>query len=508
MNLSKQNVALFYKLNWALLYYVNQKYPVMKGLTKPNFKDTDVNQIQILHEILYSDIELIDSFTDENPFDLNEDELDIIRNWKTFVKSKFYVISHTKDYTIFLQPHNSPKAYAVLGLVSDIKNFASNLPQLVDTVLLPFKGKIIYSGIIHTNSIDLEEDGKQIIMDIYHKAKDSFGIIRSLDETIAKDEYPDEDFTDLIINETGREWYFIEPELSEMPTEILIEGLKALGLYVNKKYAMEIAKRDDAVFWLRKVIQDGRYWNQDDYGNGWAPIHTIHILPLINTKESLELLLDTIRYRSDELDYWLTENVASNLVAFGEDAIEDLKRFSSDETLEAFARNTATTALACLANKIPSCEDDIKEHFLKLLNTTNDPTFASLVAGDIASFHDPSVMPDIRRAFEEDRMDLVIENEEEIELVIAGEYDDILFSACKKHPLDHFSRKNIEHLHSINNSESVYDDIFFDDEPFEFEDIEDIENNEKPKKVKIGRNEPCPCGSGKKYKKCCMDKEA
>ena len=23
------------------------------------------------------------------------------------------------------------------------------------------------------------------------------------------------------------------------------------------------------------------------------------------------------------------------------------------------------------------------------------------------------------------------------------------------------------------------------------------------KKVKVGRNDPCPCGSGKKYKKCC-----
>jgi hypothetical protein len=23
---------------------------------------------------------------------------------------------------------------------------------------------------------------------------------------------------------------------------------------------------------------------------------------------------------------------------------------------------------------------------------------------------------------------------------------------------------------------------------------------------KIGRNDPCPCGSGKKYKKCCIDK--
>jgi len=25
-------------------------------------------------------------------------------------------------------------------------------------------------------------------------------------------------------------------------------------------------------------------------------------------------------------------------------------------------------------------------------------------------------------------------------------------------------------------------------------------------KPKIGRNEPCPCGSGKKYKKCCLIK--
>nr|WP_308567842.1 SEC-C metal-binding domain-containing protein [uncultured Eubacterium sp.] len=24
--------------------------------------------------------------------------------------------------------------------------------------------------------------------------------------------------------------------------------------------------------------------------------------------------------------------------------------------------------------------------------------------------------------------------------------------------------------------------------------------------MKIGRNESCPCGSGKKYKKCCLDK--
>ncbi len=25
--------------------------------------------------------------------------------------------------------------------------------------------------------------------------------------------------------------------------------------------------------------------------------------------------------------------------------------------------------------------------------------------------------------------------------------------------------------------------------------------------MKAGRNDPCPCGSGKKYKKCCMEKD-
>ena len=27
------------------------------------------------------------------------------------------------------------------------------------------------------------------------------------------------------------------------------------------------------------------------------------------------------------------------------------------------------------------------------------------------------------------------------------------------------------------------------------------------KEKKVGPNDPCPCGSGKKYKKCCMQKD-
>jgi len=45
-------------------------------------------------------------------------------------------------------------------------------------------------------------------------------------------------------------------------------------------------------------------------------------------------------------------------------------------------------------------------------------------------------------------------------------------------------------------------------EPDKTENITDLEillNTPKPKiaEKKVGRNEPCPCGSGNKYKKCC-----
>ena len=43
------------------------------------------------------------------------------------------------------------------------------------------------------------------------------------------------------------------------------------------------------------------------------------------------------------------------------------------------------------------------------------------------------------------------------------------------------------------------------DKPEDITDLDILLNPQKTKIVekKVGRNEPCPCGSGKKYKKCC-----
>ncbi len=323
----------------------------------------------------------------------------------------------------------------------------------------------------------------------------------------------DYDLSDLISQETEFEWDDIKDDIPEYPAAVLIEIMAELGLYVNKTLAREIAKRDDAVFYLRKLLQNGKHWRNNGPGGGWSPIHAIHILALIKSRESFELLLDIIRYHEDDLGDWVTEDAASLLVGFGEDFIELIKEFTNDETLETFTRSAAASALTALGKKFLYHQDDIKQHLTKLLKTTQDGTFAGLVADDLASFHDPSVMPDIHRAFEDGIIDDPFVQEDELQDVINGVFSDMDAADLKRNtadPINHFSRENIERLHNINYEEEDEDDDEFEaeiDSALKDDYSKPALKEIKPEEKKIGRNEPCPCGSGKKYKKCCMGRE-
>lgn len=55
------------------------------------------------------------------------------------------------------------------------------------------------------------------------------------------------------------------------------------------------------------------------------------------------------------------------------------------------------------------------------------------------------------------------------------------------------------------NGSSLIDKIYFEKHGIPYEHP-GIKNTGMRKKKKIGRNDPCPCGSGKKFKKCCLGK--
>jgi uncharacterized protein YecA (UPF0149 family) len=53
--------------------------------------------------------------------------------------------------------------------------------------------------------------------------------------------------------------------------------------------------------------------------------------------------------------------------------------------------------------------------------------------------------------------------------------------------------------------ETAFGEEEFDDEGVIYRPISEVEAKSLTKRLQeVGRNQPCPCGSGIKYKKCCL----
>ncbi|VVB55348.1 Uncharacterised protein [uncultured archaeon] len=273
---------------------------------------------------------------------------------------------------------------------------------------------------------------------------------------------------------------------NEMDTESLINEMIYLNLDVPPDLAQEIASREDAIIHLKRILQDDKYWYQGGPGDAWAPIHAIHILPLIKTKGALELLLDIMMIEKDALGDWITESMPTLLAAFGEDAVERLKEYILDETLDLYIRSSVATALNVIAHQYSVRNEDIKAFLSKLLEDTTDQTFAAFLADELLSFKDQNLLPQVRKAFEDERIDTEVINQDDVDWVFNLPEEEQSYFKFMKSPLEHFSRENISYLKKISYPEKKTPD--------------------KKKEKKIGRNAPCPCGSGKKYKKCCLKK--
>jgi len=187
MKLNEEDVELFYKLSGALLFHTNQKYPVTKNLKEPVFTDIPPADIKSLYERLLFHIELIDSFVDENPFSFTQEELEIMKSWNNLVAGKFLIMFYLRDYTTFLKVSNKQNVYGVISLQDNIRDvIPPSLPHYVETILLPFRGKIIYCGYIYGYNVRIDENLKRSLQGEYHKARRKFGIITSLDESTSE----------------------------------------------------------------------------------------------------------------------------------------------------------------------------------------------------------------------------------------------------------------------------------------------------------------------------------
>lgn len=260
MKLSMDDAELFYKLYHSLLFYANKKFGIIKGINSPeNFRKFPIEEISKIRDKLYSQPAIIESFVGENPLNFSPNELKVISSWKNFVKGKFIIFRYTKEYAVFLDTDEPPKAYGVLALNTPFGELIGPyLPVMVDAVLLPFNDKIIYDGIFTSYSITFGGGVRRSFNDAYQQAKSGFGIITSLPLSPEKmrEQTAAEKLIFYLRSERNREMYWEEiARLIKKDTELLTLYHQEMGKIHARNYRKRLREIGLSAGWF--ALLDG-----------------------------------------------------------------------------------------------------------------------------------------------------------------------------------------------------------------------------------------------------------
>ena len=165
------------------MFFVNQRLRVLpdEPATPEEFSGLPPQVRLKVRDAFLKHTDLIESFVDENPAHLSDDELDIVRSWRHLVAGKFYVFRELKKYTVFLSATDPAIAYGVLALSQPFEELIGPyLPVLTQTVLLPFKGMIVYDGLMSSYNISFGPGIRRNLNEDFKEAKARHGIVTSL----------------------------------------------------------------------------------------------------------------------------------------------------------------------------------------------------------------------------------------------------------------------------------------------------------------------------------------
>jgi hypothetical protein len=186
MLLEPQEAEKFFKLHRALMFFVNQRLQVLPGTIRDadEFSRLSPEQRLKVRDAFLDETDLIEKFIDENPGDFIVEELEIIKSWHELVAGDFFIFRYLKKYTVFLSSEKPPVAYGVLALTQPFEELVGPyLPVMTNTVLLPFKNRIIYDGLLGSYSISFGGGFRRSLKETYESAKQRLGIVTSLPVT-------------------------------------------------------------------------------------------------------------------------------------------------------------------------------------------------------------------------------------------------------------------------------------------------------------------------------------
>jgi len=238
---------------------------------------------------------------------------------------------------------------------------------------------------------------------------------------------------------------------------------------------------DEAVAPLLEVLGDEDLQYEDARGGGWTPVHAARILGELRAAEAVEPLMKWLGVEGEAL----AQAVPLALARIGEPALESLMVHACDRSHDLMGRAVALEALTRMTGPHPGFHDRVVDYLREIVRgeEKGEDEFRAFAVVNLCDISDDRAWDDILTAYKQNRIAkrLITVNEARENMLARG--------------------GNWKLREAAESIVAQYEAPAHDAGPRAVR-RRPVGPELGPEFARVGRNDPCPCGSGKKFKKC------
>jgi hypothetical protein len=287
--------------------------------------------------------------------------------------------------------------------------------------------------------------------------------------------------------------YLATVESAPMSDDAL-RPLRSAGRGLTREQVDGLLARGPAIVpGLREIVADDVLW-ADQGPEGWAVVHAWLLLAALRPPDSLDLLVRSLEKAYEHEVDGVADHAPLLLSGFGPSALPVLAAAAADPARPLQVRLDLLIAIAWTARRHPELRDAGADLLRKHASDPKaEPEFKRMAAANLLDFARPADRAFLTKAadgefFDEDAVEAVYRDGPEPPPPLDAwleAYDGAFGDEDAAGP-----ELDLEALAAQRDLLAPLDDLVPAEGPLRAE-------------AKVGRNDPCPCGSGKKYKKCC-----
>lgn len=233
----------------------------------------------------------------------------------------------------------------------------------------------------------------------------------------------------------------------------------------------------------------------------WAPLHAWRTLGQLRAEQAVPELLSILEKLPD--DDWAHDDIPVVCGMIGAAAIEPVRRFLNIDHADCFINITAANCLHQIASSHADLQEVCVQALIERLQRFQDNDEALngflisyLIDVDINAGRDHLAL--IEQAFLADKVDeMVLGDFEDVQITLG------LLKKRKTRRPNYFTQRYPD-AKNFADTLAALTATDYETSKSAIKHAEFADEHHSLQKSKIGRNDPCPCGSGKKYKKCCL----